>query len=109
MMVCFFCIANCMKALILALTSIFFASVAQSQSAGGEKIKILSWNIYMLPGVFGSGNVLRAEAIGTVLSSGNYDVIVFQEAFDQRARRVISRLLKETYPYQVGPANQKLF
>ncbi|HWA33879.1 MAG TPA: sphingomyelin phosphodiesterase [Cyclobacteriaceae bacterium] len=98
-----------MKALILVLTSIFFAPVAQSQSAGGEKIKILSWNIYMLPGVFGSGNVLRAEAIGRLLNPGEYDVIVFQEAFDQRARKVISRLLKDTYPYQVGPANQKLF
>ncbi len=98
-----------MKALILALTSIFFAPVAHCQSAGGEKIKVLSWNIYMLPGVFGSGNALRAEAIGRVLSSGEYDVIVFQEAFDQGARRVISQHLKKTYPYQVGPANQKFF
>src|SRR3954470_7913267 len=101
MVVYFFYIANCMKALILGLTSIFFAPVAQSQSAGGEKIKVLSWNIYMLPGVFGSDNVRRAEAIGRVLSSGDYDVIVFQEAFDQKARRVISRLLKDAYPYEV--------
>jgi phospholipase C len=98
-----------MKALILALTSIFFAPVAHCQPAGGEKIRVLSWNIYMLPGLFGSGNVLRAEAIGRALSSGDYDVIVFQEAFDQKARRVISGLLAKTYPYQVGPANQKLF
>jgi endonuclease/exonuclease/phosphatase family metal-dependent hydrolase len=105
--VCFFCTANCMKALILVLASIFFAPVAISQPAGGEKIKILSWNIYMLPGFLGSGNLLRAEAIGKLLSSSDYDVIVFQEAFDQRARRVISHLLRNAYPYQAGPANQK--
>src|SRR3954469_17403901 len=98
-----------MKALMLAVTCFFFASVAQSQSTGGEKIKVLSWNIYMLPGVLGSGNALRAEAIGRVLSSGDYDVIVFQEAFDQKARRIISHLLKESYPYEVGPANKKFF
>ena len=96
-----------MKALLLVLTSIFFAPVAFSQPAGGEKIKILSWNIYMLPGVLGSGNIARAEAIGELLSGHDYDVIVFQEAFDPRARKVISRLLNNHYPYQAGPANQK--
>lgn len=97
-----------MKALLLVLTSIFFAPVAISQPAGGEKIKILSWNIYMLPGVLGSGNNARAQAIGELLSSRDYDVIVFQEAFDPRARKIISQLLSDRYPYQAGPANQKM-
>jgi phospholipase C len=97
-----------MKAIILALTSIVFSPAALSQSTGGEKIRILSWNIYMLPGFFGSGNMARAVAIGELLSRSDYDVIVFQEAFDQRARKAISLLLSKTYPYQVGPANRRL-
>lgn len=62
----------------------------------------------MLPGFFGRGKVPRAEAIGQLLASSNYDVIVFQEAFHQKSRTTISRLLQSAYPFQAGPANQKL-
>ncbi len=103
-----------MKASLLVLASIFFSPVAQSQTeaspeSGVEKIKILSWNIYMLPGFLGCSNLLRAEAIGTLLASSDYDVIVFQEAFHKRSRSKISQLLQSAYPFQAGPANQKLF
>ncbi|CAN5289949.1 sphingomyelinase C [soil metagenome] len=102
-----------MKALLLVLSSIFFAPVAISQpelsSVSAEKIKILSWNIYMLPGFLSPGKGPRAEAIGTLLASSDYDVIVFQEAFHQRSRNTISRLLTPAFPFQAGPANQKAF
>ena len=75
-----------------------------------EKIKILSWNIYMLPKfIKNTGKVKRAEKIGEVLDSLDYDVIVFQEAFHKRARRKIRKSLREVYPYQAGPANCRLF
>lgn len=74
-----------------------------------EKIKILSWNIYMLPGVVRvKGKGERADAIGNILKDSDYDVIVFQEAFQRNARKKIFRHLHEKYPYQSGPANQKL-
>jgi len=74
-----------------------------------EKIKILSWNIYMLPSiVMVKGKADRAQAIGEVLRNSDYDVIVFQEAFQRRARKKILQQLKESFPYQTGPANQKL-
>ncbi|NOT75619.1 MAG: sphingomyelin phosphodiesterase [Cyclobacteriaceae bacterium] len=102
-----------MKALLLALSSIFFAPVAFSQQekspTGAEKIKILSWNIYMLPGFLSPGKVPRAEAIGKLLSSRDYDVIVFQEAFHKKSRKTISRHLQSAFPFQMGPANQKFF
>ena len=103
-----------MKASLLVLASIFFAPVAKSQPEVSpllavEKIKVLSWNIYMLPGFLGHGKIPRAEAIGQLLASSDYDVIVFQEAFHQKSRKMISRLLESAYPFQAGPANQKLF
>jgi endonuclease/exonuclease/phosphatase family metal-dependent hydrolase len=102
-----------MKALLLVITSIFLAPVVYSQheisSSGVEKIKILSWNIYMLPGFLATGKVPRAEAIGQLLASSDYDVIVFQEAFHQKSRKTISRLLQPAFSFQAGPANQKLF
>lgn len=102
-----------MKASVLVLASIFFAPVALAQPtvnpSPAEKIKVLSWNIYMLPGLVGYGKGPRAEAIGQLLAASDYDVIVFQEAFQQKARNTISRLLQRAYPFQVGPANRKLF
>lgn len=103
-----------MKALVLVLTSIFFAPVVTpAQPAEGlsspRKIKILSWNIYMLPAFLGCGKTPRAEAIGQLLAESNYDVIVFQEAFHGKSRKIISRLLQPAFSFQAGPANHKLF
>ncbi len=102
-----------MKALVLVIASIFFAPVAALAQPVGlpltpKKIKILSWNIYMLPGFLGTGKKPRAEAIGQLLASSDYDVIVFQEAFHGNARKILSRLLSPAFPFQAGPANQKL-
>lgn len=103
-----------MKALVLVLTSIFFAPVAiLAQPAEGpscpHKIKILSWNICMLPAFLGCGKMPRAEAIGQLLSDSDYDVIVFQEAFHGKSRRIISRHLLPAFSFQAGPAKHKLF
>jgi len=103
-----------MKALVLALSSIFFAPVeALAQPADAlpatGKLKVLSWNIYMLPSFLGRGTASRAEAIGNLLASSDYDVIVFQEAFDATSRKIISRLLQPAFLFEAGPANQKPF
>lgn len=73
------------------------------------RVKVLSWNIYMLPGFLGFGKNERSEAIGAVLSSGTYDVVVFQEAFYAAARHRIRERLKSVYPYEAGPANARPF
>lgn len=71
-------------------------------------IKILSWNIYMLPSLISAHNGPRAEAIGKYLAESDYDIIVFQEAFSPGARHKLGNALSGRYPYQAGPANQKL-
>lgn len=101
-----------MKALILVWAGIFFAPFAFSQpvsALSAQKIKLLTWNIYMLPGFFGRDNIPRAEVIGALLASGNYDVIILQEAFHRRARKIIGRMTRSKYPFRAGPANQRLF
>lgn len=102
-----------MKAFVLALSSIFFAPVSgltqpDSLPVAPKKIKILSWNIYMLPAFLGTGKKPRAEMIGQLLAASDYDVIVFQEAFLGSARNTISRLLQPAFPFQAGPANRRL-
>ncbi|MFN0201146.1 MAG: sphingomyelin phosphodiesterase [Bacteroidia bacterium] len=74
-----------------------------------EKLKVLSWNIYMLPNMIKpSQKRERAREIVNVVQNSDYDVIVFQEAFLSRARHIIRKGVKQLYPYQVGPANRKL-
>jgi len=74
-----------------------------------KNLKILSWNIYMLPAIVKvKGRADRAGAIGNILSKSDYDIIVFQEAFHLRARRKILKQLKTAFPYQTGPANKKI-
>jgi len=101
-----------MKFQLILLISFISLKVGfcQSQtSSPPAKIKILSWNIYMLPGmVKKSGKVERAAAIGKILRGSDYDVIVFQEAFHGRARKKIYQQLRDRFPYQTGPANQQL-
>ncbi|AYB31609.1 sphingomyelin phosphodiesterase [Chryseolinea soli] len=86
-----------------------FCQSADTAPSTSRKIKILSWNIYMLPGIVKvKGREARAAAIGKILAQSDYDIIVFQEAFHQQARHQIHRYLDAVYPYQAGPANRKL-
>ncbi|MCS6933944.1 MAG: sphingomyelin phosphodiesterase [Chitinophagales bacterium] len=77
--------------------------------SGGDcdrQLNILSWNIYMLPKFVPlRGRISRAHAIVDTLLHTDYDIIVFQEAFLEKARRIISEGLRAKFPYQYGPAN----
>ena len=86
------------------------ASASQPVSESStQKLKILSWNIYMLPGFLAKLNGKRAGRIGELLATSEYDVVVFQEAFCPWARPKIRKKLESEFTYQAGPANRKLF
>ena len=104
--------------LILFLIVIAFNQASTSESVPEisplptkqRELKILTWNIYMLP--FCSelhGNCKRADAIARTLAGYNNDIIVFEEAFDYRARKILRYKLKEEYPFIYGPANDSRF
>jgi len=70
-------------------------------------LKILSWNIYMLPyiSIFNQ-NGERAKAIVSILNGSDYQIIVFQEAFSSKCRHILSKGLQKEFPYQYGPINR---
>jgi endonuclease/exonuclease/phosphatase family metal-dependent hydrolase len=75
-----------------------------------SELNILTWNIYMLPHCsWFKGNSKRAVEIAKSLVSSKYDVIVFEEAFDHRARRIIRNRLENSFPFMYGPANQNMY
>jgi len=77
------------------------------QKTDSGSLKILSWNIYMLPylSLF-NHNAGRARAIADRLEHTDYNIIVFQEAFSSKCRNILARQLAEEYPFQYGPANK---
>ncbi len=106
-----------MKHRIIATCFMFFLSahpeagwVYAGNDLTGPTIKILSWNIQMLPMTLKKiGQFERAVHIAEQLNVSDYDVIVFQEAFDDKVRKKLSEYLQLCFPYQSGPANEKGF
>ncbi len=74
----------------------------------GDTLKILSWNIHCLPVMaYVNGKRKRGEEIGKKMMEEDYDIIVFQEAFNHGARRRIRRETRSIYKWRVGPANAR--
>jgi endonuclease/exonuclease/phosphatase family metal-dependent hydrolase len=69
-------------------------------------LKILTWNIYMLPHCsYFHDNCKRARFIAGKLEASEYDIVLFEEAFDRRPRNILKKYLRSNYPYIYGPAN----
>jgi endonuclease/exonuclease/phosphatase family metal-dependent hydrolase len=91
----------------------FTVSATNSYTAEKEatdiELKVLSWNIQMLPRLVfpvRRGPITRARLIPEKIINDSVDIIVFQECFDMRARRILKHRLKNDYPYKAGPANR---
>ena len=101
----------CLIFLFMLLTTIE-ATCQTSQLMDGvnlnsKSLKILSWNIYMLPFVsLFNHNADRAKVIADKLQDSDYQIIVFQEAFSSKCRNILAKRLAKEYPYQYGPANK---
>ncbi len=104
---------------IILLTFLFFCTatvspaqapivVADSTTSDYQpQLKVLSWNIYLLPRLIRKiGQLERSKIIAEKLAGADYDVIVFQEAFDKKARTILWDIIKDTYPYAIGPVNE---
>jgi endonuclease/exonuclease/phosphatase family metal-dependent hydrolase len=75
-----------------------------------SELRILSWNIYMLPYIsLFNNNDQRAKALSEQLNGSDYHIIVFQEAFSSKCRNIMSRILLASFPFQYGPANDTGF
>lgn len=73
-----------------------------------DSLRVLSWNIQMLPSVAkAGGKAKRARAIVNQLNSRDYDVIVFQEIFHKRSRKIVRKGLSDSLPYHTKVLNKK--
>jgi endonuclease/exonuclease/phosphatase family metal-dependent hydrolase len=77
--------------------------LTETNSNPSTSLKIISWNIYMLPRhTLKTGQLERAHEIVDVLKEQDADIIVLEEAFDGKAREIIRDGLKFYFPYESG-------
>jgi endonuclease/exonuclease/phosphatase family metal-dependent hydrolase len=75
-----------------------------------NSLKIISWNIFMLPRfIMRTGQLQRAREIVNVLKEEDADIIVFQEAFDSLSREIIRKGLLPYFPYESGDPPKNIF
>jgi endonuclease/exonuclease/phosphatase family metal-dependent hydrolase len=95
-MACFRCL------LVAVIACVSIPSFAQ------DTLRILTWNIQMLPNVVkGNKRAKRAEAIVNQLCQRRDDVIVLQELFQKRARKIITKGLKKHFPFHTQVLSKK--
>lgn len=100
---------NRMKCAAIMLVGVLWGSFptclfsqCDNRSEGGQ-LKVITWNIYMLPRLFvHTGQAGRAAEIAHALKNQDADIIVFEEAFDAKARTIIRNSLKACFPYESG-------
>ncbi|MGB3534218.1 MAG: endonuclease/exonuclease/phosphatase family protein [Microcoleaceae cyanobacterium] len=64
-----------------------------------QTLDVLSYNIYMRPRfLFFDGQEIQADLLPNKIQG--YDVIIFQEAFDDRVRNNLPNRLNNEYPYK---------
>ncbi|HEX8355049.1 MAG TPA: sphingomyelin phosphodiesterase [Pyrinomonadaceae bacterium] len=67
-------------------------------------LKVLAYNVQMLDQAFWlhHHNTERAGLIGDILARSDYDVIIFSEAFDNKAREELIKRLQKTFPQRTA-------
>lgn len=97
---------------MMRFISLIFLSLILPLQAMGEDIKLLTWNVYMLPKpIKFSRQLERTNVIREALKKVDHDVIVLQEAFYTHFSNTIRSSLKTSHPYQrkLGRARGKFW
>jgi endonuclease/exonuclease/phosphatase family metal-dependent hydrolase len=88
---------------LLVFCIIFNATASNENPATKQPVKILAWNVFMLPAwLFQAKQMERAGLIAKTILQENPDIIILQEVFIEDARTKIGKLLEKEYPYQNG-------
>ena len=100
--------------LLLALSLVLEAHRVAAEPTGAKvNLKILTWNIQMLPTAFDRFSEslqreqkLRAPWIIEYLNGQDYDIVVLQEVIDPAITESLKQGIKERYPYIVAPESK---
>ena len=86
-----------MKFLIIIATLLFFNEFSYSQSS--DSLKIVSWNVFLRPGILKDKQLERVDSIAASILKMDADVVVLQEVFHKKSRKRLIASLSKSYPY----------
>ena len=96
-----------MRLIFISILILLF-TLPEANSQDRRPIKVLTWNIYMRPhSITFDGQFRRAKAIGEVLKTEDYDIILFQEAFGKTSRKKLRKALEGEFEFEIEPKNNK--
>jgi endonuclease/exonuclease/phosphatase family metal-dependent hydrolase len=73
-----------------------------------DSLTVLSWNVKMLPTFMEArSKTQRAKAIVAQLKDSQADIVVLQELFYKKTRKLITKELQAIYPYQTTVLNPR--
>lgn len=99
-----------MKLFALCFSLVLFISYSHANTSKATEIKLLSWNIFMIPKPFNfTKQTERTPLIANHLKTLNADIVVLQECFSENVRNYFKENLKEIYPYMVELGKSKKF
>ncbi len=85
---------------IIVLSCLLLANLP---SAAQDSLTVISWNVFLRPGLMPDKQMKRVDSIAHWLKDSNSDILVLQEVFHNRARKKLISILEDTYPFYVGP------
>jgi len=95
-----------LKQLIFFLILLFMPIRALTKS---DTLKVMSWNLFLRPGILSDGQMDRVSSIGNYLICSGADVIVLQEVFHRRARKRLLQDLDDWYEYHTSLGPKSFF
>ena len=98
------------KIIYSCIICLFFIPPIELKAVENDTIKIVSWNIKMVPKVLGMFTKSarkkqkdRAPRIIQYLNNTDFDIVILQELFDQSITKKFSKDLRTNYPYILSP------
>lgn len=82
-----------------ALICILFSSLSFAQK---DSLHVVAWNVFLRPGILQDNQLGRVHEISSYLNCTEADILVLQEVFHHKSRRLLRKDLTTLYPYHTS-------
>lgn len=93
----------------LLVFSLLIITQTQILAQRADSLKILSWNVFLRPGVLSDQQKERSDSIASYLLKSGADVLVLQEVFHKKSRKKLIQSLDHTYPFHTKPGKKSFW
>lgn len=86
---------------LFILVCVFLCSVGQGQERNDAKdtLQIVSWNVFLRPSILRDRQLDRIDAITQHLIDKDADILILQEVFHKKSKKILFQNLSNNYPF----------